>query len=79
MNIMNAVYKTNTYGLHSSLWVKTNGPSVTAIVLFCFRAVPLSKIALLQSPRAHSFNQSRIYLYNILSSILIKSFICFSK
>ena len=24
--VMNDVYKTNIYGLHSSLWVKTNGP-----------------------------------------------------
>ena len=53
---VNGVYKTNIYGFHSSLWVKTNGPSVTAIVLFCFGAAPLSKIAQLQSPQAHSFN-----------------------
>ena len=51
---MNGVYKTNIYGLHSSLWVKTSGPSVTA---------PLSKIAQLQSPRAHSFNQSLSWPY----------------
>ena len=50
---MNCVYETNIYGIHSSLWVKTNGPSVTAIVLFRFGAAPLSKIAQLQSPRAH--------------------------
>ena len=30
---------------------------MTAIGLFCFGAAPLSKIAQLQSPRAHSFNQ----------------------
>ena len=46
-------------------WVETNGPSVTALVLFCFGAAPLSKIAQLQSPRAHSFNQSlsRPYIF----------------
>ena len=60
---MNAVYTTNINGLYSSLWVKTNGPSVNAIVLFCFGAAPLSKIAQLQSPRAHSFNQSLSWPY----------------
>ena len=60
---MNDVYKTNIYGLHSSLWVKTNGPQVTAIVLFCFGAAPLGKIAQLQSPQAHSFNQSLSWPY----------------
>ena len=33
------------------------------IVLFCFGAAPLSKIAQLQSPRAHSFNQSLSWPY----------------
>ena len=52
---MNGVYRTNIYGLHSNLWVKTNGPSVTAIiVLFCFGAQTLSKIAQLQSPLANT-------------------------
>ena len=60
---MNGVYKTNIYSLHSSLWVKTNGPSVTAIVLFCFGTAPLSKIAQLQSPRAHSLNQNLSWPY----------------
>ena len=60
---MNGVYKTNIYGLHSSLWVKTDGPSVTAIVLFCFGAAPLSKVAQWQSPWAHSFNQSLSWPY----------------
>ena len=40
-----------------------NGPSMTAIVLFCFGAAPLSKIAQLQSPRAHSFDQSLSWPY----------------
>ena len=52
---MNGVYKTKIYGLHSSLWVKTNGPSVTAIVLFN---------STFRSPRAHySFNQSLSWPY----------------
>ena len=66
---MNGVYKTTIYGLHLSLWVKTNGPSVTAIVLFCFRAAPLRKIAQLQSPLAHSFNQSLSWPYIMKLSI----------
>ena len=33
------------------------------IVLFCFGVAPLSKIAQLQSPRAHSFNQSLSWPY----------------
>ena len=40
---VNGVYKTIIYGLHLSLWVKTNGPSVTAIVLFCFGLRPSAK------------------------------------
>ena len=34
-----------------------------AIVLFCWGAAPLSKIAQLQSPRAHSFHQSLSWPY----------------
>ena len=69
---MNAVYKANRpiYGLYSSLLVKTNGPSVTAIVLFCFGAALLSKIALYCShlgpivlTRA---SHGRIYLYTMI-------------
>ena len=67
---MNAVYKTNIYVLHSSLWVKTNGPSVTAIVLFCFGAAPLSKIAQLHLSHLGPIvltraSHGRIYLYTI--------------
>ena len=36
---------------------------MTAIVLFSFGASPLMKIAQLQSPRAHSFNQSLSWPY----------------
>ena len=72
---MNAVYKRNIYGIHSNLWFKTNGPSVTATVLFCFGAVPLSKIAQLKSPRVHSFNQDLswpyIFVYYPLKTVVL--------
>ena len=77
---MNGVglYKTNIYGLHSSLWVKTNGPSVTAIVIFCFGAAPLRQIVdcshlgpIILTRASHG----RIYLYTnrerrVIASVL---------
>ena len=57
---MNEVYKTNKYGLHLSLSVKTNGPSVTVL---CWFPSPLRKIAQLQSPRVHSFKESLSWPY----------------
>ena len=76
---MNAVFKANKNGLHLSLCVKTNGPLVTALVLFCFGAAPLSKIAQLQSPQVHSFNQSLswpyIFVYYLFFPIYIIGFL----
>ena len=39
--------------------------------LFCFGAAPLSKIAQLQSPWAHSFNQSLSLQYIFVSIVLV--------
>ena len=60
---MNGVhmYKTNKYGLHSSFWVKTNGPSVTAIVLFCFGAAPLSKNIWAAKGAKREYKLKRVY------------------
>ena len=61
---MNAIYKTNTYGLHWSHWVKTNGPSITcAILLRGCTPQQNSTIAVTSGP---SFNQSLSWPYKFV-------------
>ena len=62
---MNGVYKTN---IAYTAFIRVSGLKLWPlgdcnIVLFCFGAAPISKIAQLQAPRGHSFSQSLSWPY----------------